>query len=98
MEDHPTDRPDRHTKLRIAGSLVAAILVALSFVALIWSQGWSIPFLVGYVSVKIAVKVGALVVGGLIALAAWRHKRRNRTDDSDRPESPGPVEGAPAKV
>ncbi|MEU5811672.1 hypothetical protein [Streptomyces sp. NPDC047718] len=75
MTDDTAEPGDGSTPLKTAAGVAVGILVVLSLLALVWWSGWHIPFVLGWLSVKAGVKLGALTVAGLVAFAAWRSKR-----------------------
>ncbi|MEU2392673.1 hypothetical protein [Streptomyces sp. NPDC007369] len=75
MTEDKAQRTDGSTPLKTAVGVAVGVLVALSLLVLVWRTGWHIPFVTGWLSVKLGVKAGALAVGGLIAFAVWRSKR-----------------------
>ncbi|MEV4193463.1 hypothetical protein [Streptomyces toxytricini] len=85
MTDGKVEKSDGSTPLKTAAGVAVGLVVGLGLIALLWRAGWRVPFVTGWLSLKIAVKAGVLTVGGLIAFAAWRHKRRTAGHDGDAP-------------
>ncbi|AXE24867.1 hypothetical protein C0216_16660 [Streptomyces globosus] len=79
------EKSDGSTPLKTAAGVAAGVIVGLGLIALLWRAGWRVPFVTGWLSLKIAVKVGVLTVGGLIAFEAWRRKRRTAERDCEAP-------------
>ncbi|MFD7628853.1 hypothetical protein ACFV7Q_22935 [Streptomyces sp. NPDC059851] len=77
MTDEKVERTGTPTRLKTAAGVAVGVVVALSLIALVWRTGWHIPFLTGWLSVKLGAKAGALALGGLVVFAAWRAKRRD---------------------
>ncbi|MFD0268038.1 hypothetical protein ACFVGY_15865 [Streptomyces sp. NPDC127106] len=75
MTEDKAKHTDGSTPLKTAAGVAAGLLVAGSLLVLVWRTGWHIPFVTGWLSVKLGAKAGALTVGGLIAFAVWRTKR-----------------------
>ncbi|NXY96207.1 hypothetical protein HYE82_17805 [Streptomyces sp. BR123] len=76
MTEQKVEQAGQPTRWKTAAGVAVGILVGLGALALVWRMDWHVPFLTGWLSLKLAVKAGALTVGGLIAFAAWRAKRR----------------------
>ncbi|MHC6630047.1 hypothetical protein ACYTFC_28790 [Streptomyces globosus] len=87
MTDGKVAESEGSTRLRTAAGVAVGVVVGLGLIALLWRAGWRVPFVTGWISLKIAVKAGVLTVGGLIAFAAWRRKRRTAEQDGDTPPS-----------
>ncbi|MFE7778401.1 hypothetical protein ACFU5O_31850 [Streptomyces sp. NPDC057445] len=79
MNTYTGDGADGHmwTRARTAVAVAAGTVTALAMVGVAWWQGWRVPVLLGWVSVKVGAKVAFFVgAGGLGALTVWLRGRR----------------------
>ncbi|MFK0257086.1 hypothetical protein [Streptomyces sp. NPDC090445] len=75
MTEEKVEQTGEPARWKTAVGVAVGILVGLGALALVWRMDWHVPFLTGWLSLKLAVKAGALTVGGLVAFVAWRAQR-----------------------